>query len=95
MITNTFNVLDEEYNELVQLENMLLFAKNESYHKKDLSSDLDEGYKSGISCFSECLNSSSFIKKVKKIENKITSVTIDLKNRDDRKLKCFKKIKNK
>jgi hypothetical protein len=88
---NTYNILDEEYNELVDLEQMLINAKNEA-HRHNISSDLDEGYKSGNSCFSDSLNSSSLIKKVKKIESKITSVTIDLINNDERKLKCFKKI---
>jgi hypothetical protein len=102
-ILSSFNLLDEEYNELTQLEEFLLKTKQtysedfdelkrnrvDSVEINTNFSDMEDGYKSGNSCFSD----TAVVTKTKKKLEKVSSVTIDLNN--ERKLKCFKMIKNK
>jgi hypothetical protein len=104
IIVSNYNLIDEEYNELITLEKMLMSEKVKiddeiksmgACHRQNISSDIDEGYKSNSSCFSDNVSTPSFIKKVKKLDNKIASVTINLINKDEKKLKCFNKTKNK
>jgi hypothetical protein len=104
LILSNYNTLDDEYNELSQLEEYLLktrqtYADTDEIRKSDSVdicntnfSDIDDGYKSGNSCFSD--SQGIVITKTKKKMDKVNSVTIDLINKEERKLKCFKAIKS-
>lgn len=93
-VTNMIDILDEEYNELNNLEQMLINAKADTQYS-NLSYDfIDEEYNNMGKSISSSINSSMFTKnKINKTENKISSITIDLSRKDDRKLKCFKNFK--
>jgi hypothetical protein len=99
LILSNYNTFDEEYQELAQLEEMLLKGKKflEDENRKSDSveicnsnlSDLEDGYKS-----SGCLSDNAVSFKKKKIEKGITSVTIDLIKNEKNKLNCFKTKKS-
>jgi hypothetical protein len=104
IILSNYNTLEEEYNELAQLEELLLKSR-QSYQDTDEGrrgdsveicntnfSDIDDGYKSNGSCFSDTPHGMTFTKTKKKLDKGVTSVTIDLINKEDRKLKCFKTL---
>jgi hypothetical protein len=101
LILSNYNIFDEEYQELVLLEEMLLKSKQgleieetrrcESVEICDMGnnmSDIEDGYKSSNSCLSD-FSGLNFAKTKRRIEKGITAVTIDLR-KSQKKLNCFK-----
>jgi hypothetical protein len=101
LILSSYNIFDEEYQELVLLEELLIKGKQgyeieagrrcESVEICDTGnniSDVEDGYKSSNSVFSDTVGL-NFAKSKRRIEKGITAVTIDLR-KSQKKLKCFK-----